>query len=318
MPQYNDILGRADLTDVQLPDQVASEIIQEAPESSLLLSNAKRVQMSSKKFKQSVLASLPQAYWVNGDNGLKQTTDFSYKNVEMTAEEIAAIVPIPDSLVSDSNVPLWDSVKPLLTEAIGVLVDEAAILGTSKPDTWADGLIPGAKAVGQEVANGGDLGVAVAQLGEKMASNGVSPSGFLGRPGLNWNLVGLRDTTGQPIYQPGNPSAGSSASLYGYPIAESRNGIWNSQTADMLAVDWSKVFVGIRQDVTFDLFSEGVISDDSGKVVLNLMQQDTKALRVVFRVGYQVAQPISRLTGKPVYPAGIITPAAAKAPKAGN
>ena len=311
MPQYNDILGRADLTDVQLPDQISNEIIQEAPQASLVMNQARKVAMTSKKYKQSVLAGLPKAYFVDGDNGLKQTTDFSFKQVDMTAEEIAAIVPIPDSLVDDSNIPLWNQVKPLLTEAIGALVDEATLIGTSKPTTWPDALIPGAKTAKQTVENAGDLGVAIAKLGESMAANGVAPTGFLGRPGLNWNLVGLRDTTGQPIYTPGNPAANTPANLYGYQLVESRNGVWNAQDAELLAVDWNKVFIGIRQDVTFDLFSEGVISDANGKVILNLMQQDTKALRVVFRVGYQVMSPVARQTGKTPYPAGIITPAAA-------
>lgn len=312
MPQYTDVLGRPDLTDEQVPTQVVNEIIQEAPQSSLMLSNAKRVTMTSKKYKQSVLAGLPKAYFVDGDTGMKQTTDVSYKSVDMTAEEIAAIVPIPDALVDDANIPLWDLVKPLLTEAIGALLDEATLLGTSKPSTWPEALIPGAKAAKQSVANEGDLGAAVAKLGELMASNGVAPTGFLGRPGLNWNLVGLRDTVGQPIYQPGNPSTSTPASLYGYGLNESRNGVWNSQEAELLAVDWSKVFIGVRQDVTFDLFKEGVITDENGKVLLNLMQQDTKALRVVFRVGYQTMSPVSRQTGKTPYPAGLVTPAAKK------
>ena len=38
------------------------------------------------------------------------------------------------------------------------------------------------------------------------------------------------------------------------------------------------------------------------------MQQDSKAMRVVFRVGFQVAQPLTRLGT--VYPAGVVTPAA--------
>ncbi|MBP0095036.1 hypothetical protein, partial [Prescottella equi] len=84
----------------------------------------------------------------------------------------------------------------------------------------------------------------------------------------------------------------------------------DSTAATMIAADWSKVIVGIRQDVTFDLFSEGVISDASGKVILNLMQQDSKALRVVFRVGFQVANPLTRLNGTEAtrYPAGVLVP----------
>jgi hypothetical protein len=86
------------------------------------------------------------------------------------------------------------------------------------------------------------------------------------------------------------------------------NGAWDDDEAELLAADWKKFVVGIRQDVTYDLFSEGVISDADGKVILNLMQQDTKALRVVFRVGFQVAIPVTRIGPSTRYPAGVITP----------
>ncbi len=95
------------------------EIIAEAPKSSVLLSRAKKVRLSAKKAKQPVLATLPEAYWVNGDTGLKQTTKSTWKNINITAEELAVIVPIPDALLDDADVPLWDEVKPLLVEAIG-------------------------------------------------------------------------------------------------------------------------------------------------------------------------------------------------------
>ena len=81
----------------------------------------------------------------------------------------------------------------------------------------------------------------------------------------------------------------------------------------MLAADWSKFVVGIRQDMTYQLFDQGVISNADGKVHYNLMQQDAKALRVVMRVGFQVANPITRVAAKGTqYPAGFITPKASK------
>ena len=105
MPALNNIMGRADLTDIQLPDQVIKEVIQEAPKHSVILSRAKNVHLSAKKAKQPVLATLPEAYWVNGDTGLKQTTKNAWKNINITAEELAVIVPIPDALIDDTDVP---------------------------------------------------------------------------------------------------------------------------------------------------------------------------------------------------------------------
>jgi len=312
MAGYNSITGRTEVSDALLPDQIINEIIAEAPKASVVLARAKTARLSAKKAKQPVLATLPEAYWLDGDTGLKQTTNVTWKGVTITAEELAVIAPIPNAVVDDANVPLWDQVKPLLTEAIGLKVDQAALFGVDKPASWPTAMVPGAIAAGNVVAEGtgADLGVDVAQLGEKIAKQGFGINGFASRPGLQWALVGLRNAQGTPLYTP-SLSAGAPAGLYGYPLNEVQSGVWDATVATLLAADWSKFVVGIRQDITYDLFSEGVISDADGKVILNLMQQDSKALRVVFRVGFQVAIPVTRLAGANGYPAGVITPAAA-------
>ncbi|MDN5725165.1 MAG: phage major capsid protein [Propionibacteriales bacterium] len=308
MADYAEIIGRADLVDELIPDQVVNDVIKTTPEESVVLTRARKPRMSSKKARQPVLATLPEAYWVDGDTGLKETTDATWKNLSMTAEELAVIVPIPDALVDDSNVPLWDEVKPLLREAIGKKVDQAALFGTSKPASWPEGIVPAAIAAGnvQQISPTLNLADAFAEVAAKASEGGFSVNGFVTQPGLNWRLRGIKDANGNYVF--GSPTAGGNSTLFGYTLDEVRNGAWNRAAATGLAIDWSKFVVGIRQDVTFDLFREGVISDASGKVLLNLMQQDSKALRVVFRVGFQAAIPVTRLGG--VYPAGVITPAA--------
>ncbi len=311
MANYSDIQGRADVADAMMPDQIINDIIKEAPKSSILLTRARNVRLSSKKAKQPVLSTLPEAYWVNGDTGMKQTSKSAWKNLFITAEELAVIVPIPDALIDDADVPLWDEVKPLLAEAIGKKVDAAGIFDEDKPDSWPEAIVPAAIKAGNVVARGtgADLGVDVALVGKMLAQQGFGMNGFASKPGMQWELVGLRNEQGDPIYTQtlaGQPASG----LYGFPLNEAGNGSWDPEQAEIVGADWSKFVIGIRQDITYDLFKEGVISDADGKVILNLMQQDCKALRVVFRVGFQVANPITRLGGG--YPAGVVTPAAAK------
>ena len=312
MAGYANVLGRADLTDVLVPDQVINEIIAENPAQGVIRNRARTIRMSAKKAKQPVLASLPDAYWVDGDTGLKQTTKNTWANTTITAEELAVIVPIPDALVDDANVPLWSQIQPLLIEALDRKIDGAALFGTDKPDSWPTAVIPAAIAAGNTITRGtgADLGVDVASLGQKIAKQGFGINGFAAEPGLQWELVGLRNDNGTPIYTP-SLAAGTPSGLYGYPLNEVLTGAWDPAVASILAADWSKFVVGVRQDVTFDIFSEGVISDNTGKVILNLMQQDTKALRVVFRVGFQVANPMTRVspTEATRYPAGVIVPA---------
>ena len=115
MAGFAEIQGRGDLYGpTMLPDELSREIIKTAPQASVMMARARKVPMSTKVAKQPVLAALPDAYWVNGDTGLKQTTKAAWSGVSMTAEELAVLVPIPDALMADSSIPLWDEIKPLL------------------------------------------------------------------------------------------------------------------------------------------------------------------------------------------------------------
>lgn len=306
------VIGRNDLSSSLMPDDMSREIIQTMPESSVIMTRAKHVPMSAKKSKQPVLASLPDAYWVN-QGGLKQTTKTGWEDVTMTAEEMAVIVPIPDSVVDDSNINIWDSVKPLIAEAMGKKVDEAAIFGIDKPASWGTDILAGAAAAGNNVVQGTgeDLAADVAKLGQKVSESGFAVNGFATMPGFNWQLVGLRNSTGSPIYVP-SLTQGTPSTLYGYPLNEVKNGVWATDKASLLAADWTRFVYGVRQDTTYQVFDQGVISDEDGKVVYNLMQQDSKALRVVMRVGFAVANPMTRTKAKgQQYPTGFITPATA-------
>lgn len=307
MSDYSNIVGSAEVADAMMPDQIIKDIIKETPKSSVLLTRARKATLSKKKAKQPVLSTLPEAYWVSGETGLKKTSKSDWKNLYITAEELAVIVPVPDALIDDADVPLWEEIKPLLAEAIGKKVDAAGLFGIDTPDSWPDAVVPAAIAAGNVITRGtgADLGADVAMLGKMLASQGYAMNGFASKPGLQWELIGLRNDQGSPIYTQ-NLSGTPESGLYGRPLDEVDNGAWVDEAADLIGADWKKFVIGIRQDITYDLFKEGVISDDEGKVVLNLMQQDCKALRVVFRVGFQVAAPKTRLNGK--YPAGVIAP----------
>lgn len=307
---YDSIIARGS-DGPPVPEPLANEIIKELPQASVMLNRARMVRMSSKTLKQPVLSALPDAYWVNGDAGLKQTTKAEWDNKVLTAEELAAIVVIPDALFDDSNVPLWEEIKPLLVQAIGRKVDEAALFGVDKPASWPASIVTGATTAGNTVTagTGADLAVDVADLGKELAEDGFALDGFASKPGINWELIGLRSDSGTPIYSP-SLAAGQPSTLYGYPLNEVTNGSWDTSEAEMIAADWDKFVVGIRQDITFKVFDSGVISDGDGKVIVNLLQQDSKALRVVFRVAYQVAAPLTAVGGAAAYPAAVLLPKA--------
>ncbi|MEU1043980.1 phage major capsid protein [Streptomyces tendae] len=293
---YNSLISRDASNDPLVPEPVSADIIQELPAASSLLQRARRVPMSSKTQRQPVLDVLPLAYFVGGDTGLKQTTAQDWKNVDLVAEEIAAIVPIPEAYLDDAQMPIWEQVRPRLVEAIGAKLDAAGLFGMDKPSTWPAAVYQSAVAAGNAVISGAgvDFAVDVATAAGKVAEDGFAVNGFISRPGLTWKLNTMRSEQGVPIYQP-NLQGGLGGTLYGYPMSELTNGAWDMSEAELLMGDWSKAIVGVRQDISFKLFTEGVISDDDGKVILNLMQQDSVAMRVVMRVAFATANPATRL-----------------------
>jgi HK97 family phage major capsid protein len=297
MPTYGTgVVRTAAGVDPLVPQPLATEIIEEAPQQSAALSLMPRTILSSHTQRQPVLDVLPVAYWVGGDTGMKQTTSMAWKNVVMVVEELACIVPIPEAYLDDADVPLWDQVKPRITEAVGALIDSAVLWGVGKPATWGESVFVGATKSGHSVIEGTgiDLGQDVSALGLVMSQSGYDLDGFAAMPGMKWKLSGLRSAQGVPIYQP-NMQGAPGGTLYGYPLPEVKNGSWILPTtgAIMLGGDFSKSIIGIRRDISFKMFDQGVISNDAGAVILNLMQQDSVAMRMTMRLAYATVNPVT-------------------------
>jgi HK97 family phage major capsid protein len=126
----------------------------------------------------------------------------------------------------------------------------------------------------------------------KVEEDGFDVSGFWARRAMKAAFRGLRDQNGQPIFQP-SLTAGTPGTLYGEPILYPTNGAWDAAQADLIAGDVSAAILAVRQDISYKILTEAVISDATGKVILNLAQQDAVAMRAVMRVAFAVANPIS-------------------------
>lgn len=309
MSTYNTVQSRDNNL---VPKDISFAIIQDAPQSSAALALGRKFPMSTNNKTVTLLDVLPDAYWVNGDTGLKQTTNMGWRQKSTAVEEIAALVVVPDAFSDDSAIDLWGEIRPRLAEAIGKKVDDAIFWGVGKPASWTDPYIyQGILAAGQMATETADMTLDVAKLGESLALKGVDMNSFVTRPGLRWKLAQLRDTVGQPIWQP-NVRDGIAGDLYGLPLAEQVNGAWRANYATLIAGDFSRLAVGIRQDITYSIHSDAVITNDSGVVIFNAMQQDSKIMRVVFRLAYLLLDPDTALADKP-FPFAMLRPSGAPA-----
>lgn len=287
-----------------IPEPVTREIMQGAiAESAVLRMGRRLANMSSKTQTINVLDALPSAYFVNGeatDSGageaFKQTTKMAWDKKKLHAEEIAVIVPIPEAALDDADYDIWGEVKPRLTEAFGKVIDAAILFGTNKPSTWRTGVVPAAIAAG----NGVPVGTSVFDdiMGEnglisKVELDGFNPNGVMSAIQMRGKLRGLKDTTGQPIFKSDMQGA-TRYGLDGMDMYFPMNGAFDPNQAQMIVGDWSQLVYAIRQDMTFKIFTEGVIQDPSTKAITyNLMQNDMVALRAVMRLGWEIANPVN-------------------------
>ncbi len=294
------ITNRADAEAI-IREQVVSNIFQDAPKHSVFLSIAKKLpNMTSNQTRMRVLDFLPTAYWVNGDTGMKQTTRQAWDNVFINAGELAVIVPISDAVLSDAEFDIFGEVTPRVMEAIGQKVDAAVIFGDNRPAEWGLDIISRARQAGNNVspATGKDYYDLI--LGEngvfaKVEDDGYGVTGALAPMNFKSKLRGLRDTTGQPIFK-SNMQDVARYSLDGAPITFPENGAFYANIAQLVVGDFSQAVYAIRQDITVKILDQGVIQDpDTKEIIYNLAQQDMTALRIVFRMGWALPNPATRL-----------------------
>ena len=289
-------ISRTDLSGL-IPEPVTREIIQGVTEGSAVLSMGRKLpNMTSKTVAMNVLDALPTAYFVNGDSGTKQTTKMAWDKKTIYAEEIAVIVPIPEAVLDDSNYDIWGEVRPRLVEAFGKVIDAAILFGTNKPSTWRAGIVATATASSNTVTPTSDIFediMGVDGLIAKVEADGYMPNGVMAGIPMRAKLRGVEDTTHQPIFKQDFQSK-TQYSLDGMRMEFPMNGAFDTTAAQMIVGDWNQLVYAIRQDITFKIFTEGVVQDPSdGSIVYNLMQNDMVALRAVMRLGWEIPNPIN-------------------------
>lgn len=286
-----------------IQEQLVNTIQQDAPKQSVFMGLARKLpNMTSKQTRMPVLDMLPMAYWVNGDNGFKQTSEQAWDNVYLTAEELAVIVPIPEAVVDDASFDILGEIQPRVVEAIGQRVDSAIIFGVNRPAAWPADIITRARQAGNNVAPGAspnyyDLIMGDGGLIAKVEASGRMVTGALSGMGMRAKLRGLKGTDGHPIFK-SDMQGSTQYALDGAPMYFPMNGAFDNSVAQLIVGDFSQAVYSIRQDITVKILDQGVIQDPNTKaIVYNLAQQDMIALRVVFRMGWALPNPATRMDG---------------------
>lgn len=296
---YDNITSRTD-AGALMPEEVSRDLIRRATGESAVLSLFRHVPVGRAQVRMPVISALPLAYWVNGDTGQKQTTEVNWSNKYLNIEEIAVILPVPDNVIADAEVNIWDEAMPYMTEAVGRTLDSAVFFGTSAPASFPSDITTALVAAGNDTtegtaaASGGYMADIDIALG-KLEADGYEADSIVAATTFKGKLRAARNANGDRL--DADRVSGDLSTFDGMPIVYPMRGLFptasggTSPRAFFLQRD--QFVVGIRSDISFKLFTEGVIQDNTGVIVYNLMQQDMSAMRLTFRVGWQVANVIN-------------------------
>jgi len=317
---YNSYISRTDATAL-IPEDASREILKSVAASNPLLQLARRLPDLPRKTRRlPVMSSLATAYFVDGDTGLKQSTDVTWDNKYIDAEEVAAIIPIPEAVLDDSDFDIWSEVRPELVQALNAAINAAILFGTNIPSTWTTNLgaagllakiVAASHTVDQstQVTAGEDVYdtlLGSAGVISLIEADGFMATGHLGALSMRGLLRGVRSkelsggtvayNIGMPIFTRSMQDA-NQYDLDGSPIFFPTDGVITGGAGNALLFSgqWDQLVWAMRQDVTYKVLTEAVIQDAGGAILYNLAQQDMVALRVVMRLGVALPNPINRV-----------------------
>lgn len=310
---YNNVISRTDAA-AGIPEDVSQAMLGNLSNESAALSAFTRIPVAQSQTRLPIISALPTAYFVNGDTGLKQTTEVNWANRFLNIEELAAIVPIPEAVLDDVSFDVWGQTRPLLENAIARELDRAVFFGTGAPASWPTAVVPAAVAAGNVVARGTNANTAGGIVGDfsdlygTVEADGYDPDTLIANRTLKGRLRNARSSAGEGL------DDAFVEDLRGAMMFPMR-GLWPTglSAAEAVAMQRDQFVIGVRQDFTYKLLDQAVIQDNTGAIIYNLAQQDMVAMRVTFRVGWQVANVINydQATEASRYPAGVLRSPAA-------
>jgi HK97 family phage major capsid protein len=298
-------ISRAEVATL-IQEAYADTLLNSATEASTVLGAFPTVNMGTKLSHLPVLATLPEAGWVSesatASDGVKPTSQVTWADRTLVAEEIAVIIPVHENVIDDATVAVLSEIASLGGQAIGKKLDQAVLFGVDKPASWVSlDLLSAAVAASQTVnsvagdANESDIVGAVNQVSELIALAGYAPDTLISSLALRYKVANLRDANGQLVFR--------DESFSGYRTFFNRNGAWDAESATSFVVDSSRVRIGIRQDIQVKFLDQATVAG------INLAERDMVALRLKARYAYVLGNGATP-AGAAKTPVGVVAPPA--------
>ena len=278
-------------TNISLPTDVSSEIIQKTRESSAIMQLARQVVLPGRGLSIPVITSDPEANWV-AETGKKPVSNPGLSTKTMTPYKLAVIVPFSDEFARDAR-GLYDALVERLPDALAKKFDQT-VFGGSTPGTGFDVLSScTAQSIDVDASGNGGFYSALVAADVDIASGGYDLNGFAFSPQARGEMLSSVDKDGRPIFI-NNVSEGAIPRLLGQPVLYSK-GLYKAGSAasgstaavpDLIGVagDWTKALYGTVEGVKIDISTQATLT--IGTSVVNLWEHNMFAVKAEIEVGF--------------------------------
>ncbi len=269
-----------------LPREISDLIFEDARESSVVQSAARRVPLTQAGKAIPYISGTPEAAWVS-ETGRKPVSNATVGTLTMDPKKLSVIVPFSQEYLEVDNVDLFDELRPAIAEAFAFAFDRAALHGTATPFTVYLGETTNQRVLGAAASTYLDL---VTAMGD-VVGDGYRVNGWVYSDLAEIRLLGDVDTDGRPIMTTVGDASFANR-LVGRPAyrGEAVDSVDAVPTPDyrtlLFGGDWTKAAWGAVGEIAYDISNEAtlVLSDLS---TINLWQDNMVALRAEAFYGFQ-------------------------------
>ncbi len=277
-------------SNIQLPNDVAAEIIQKTQEGSIVMQLARQISLPGRGLQIPIIASDPEASWVS-ETGLKPVSTPTLDKKIMQGHKLAVIVPFSDEFRRDAAA-LYDALIARLPGVLAKKFDSTVFFGPSSGSlsnfdnfTSVTGY---ALDTYQKTAYDGLVAADTA-----VSTQGGTINGYAFSPQGRGVLLSAQDADKRPLFV-ASISEGSVNRILGAPVyfsaaaykAGSAAAGSDAAVPDTLgfAGDWTHAMYGVVEGVKIDYSADATLI--SGTDTINLFQQNMFAVRAEIEVGF--------------------------------
>jgi hypothetical protein len=249
----------ATINDGLLPISVASEFIRSISHTSVALALGTVRQLPPGTTRFPSVATLPSPSWLASSTAQKPSGWATFTSQDIVPEELAVIVMLPLNTIADLNFDVWGQIEPDMRTKFAQAIDAAILFGTAAPPSfYVGGLKAHATAGGNEAT----------------------------MPATITATADAASTLDEVLSE---VEAATPSTVYVLPTYDESGAGWPDAATLAIVGDWSKLVVGIRQDISVAVSDDATIMD--GATPVSMFERDSRAFRMTMRLGYGIVNP---------------------------